>query len=106
MNNKLLTFLAGAGAGVVAGLLLAPRSGEEVRGAISDKFREGYDNVSQRVQEQGGIRGIVEKGVTAGKNAIETSRQRLNETIERSRSHLNESFEAGKSEYWRQREPD
>src|SRR6266446_1771063 len=49
--NKFLAFLAGCGAGIVAGLLLAPRSGEELRGEISTRVREGYDTVAEKVQE-------------------------------------------------------
>jgi gas vesicle protein len=104
--NKFLTFLAGAGLGAVAGLLLAPRRGEELREEISARVREGYDTVAERVQEQGGIRGIVEKGVERGKSAVEMGRQRVNESIERGKNRISDSIEAGKSEYYRQRDRD
>ena len=111
--NKFLSFLAGCGAGAVVAMLLTPKTGEEVRGAISDKVREGYDKVregydavSSEIERQGGVRGVVEKGVEKGKNLAEMGRKRVNETIERGRSRINESVEAGSDEYWRQRNRD
>jgi gas vesicle protein len=111
--NKFLSFLAGCGAGAVVALLLTPKTGEEVRDAIGDKVREGYDKVregydavSSEIERQGGVRGVVEKGVEKGKNLAEMGRRRVNETIERGRSRINESVEAGSDEYWRQRNRD
>src|SRR5262249_51898494 len=111
--NKFLSFLAGCGAGAVVALLLTPSTGEEVRGAISDKVREGYgkvregyDAVSDELERQGGVRGVINKGVEKGKNMAETGRRRVTETIERGRNRINESVEAGSDEYWRQRNRD
>ena len=54
----------------VAALLLTPRTGEEVRGAITSKVREGYDTVSEELDKQG-IRGVIDKSVERGKNIAE-----------------------------------
>ncbi len=47
-DNKagaLLTFAIGVGVGAAAALLLAPKSGEELRGDIAGGFRDGVDQV-------------------------------------------------------------
>jgi len=44
-------FLLGLGIGVAAGLLWAPRSGEETRALIADKAGEGADYLKSRAQE-------------------------------------------------------
>jgi gas vesicle protein len=44
-------FLLGLGIGVAAGLLVAPRSGEETRALIADKAGEGADYLRNRAQE-------------------------------------------------------
>src|SRR5690242_10348801 len=44
--------LLGVGVGVGLGLLLAPASGEETRGNISNKVHEFGDRVREKVQEQ------------------------------------------------------
>ncbi len=50
--GKFLTgFLVGSAVGGVVGLLLAPGSGEETRGAISDKTDEVYKNTEESVKE-------------------------------------------------------
>ena len=43
-----LAFLGGAVAGVVAGLLLAPKSGEETRGALKGYTRRAEEEVWRR----------------------------------------------------------
>ncbi len=47
-----LTFLAGIGAGVAAGLLLAPRNGEETRQQIRNKLAEARDKARQKMEEK------------------------------------------------------
>jgi gas vesicle protein len=101
--NKFLAFLAGCGAGAVTALLLAPRTGEEMRDAISSKVRENYDAVSEQIESQGGIRGIVDKGIERGKDIAEVGRRRVNETIGRGRARIQESIEAGRDTYWEQK---
>ena len=49
--SGLALLLIGFTAGAVTALLLAPRSGRETRDAISQRYRETVDGVSQRAQE-------------------------------------------------------
>jgi len=46
--RKVLTFAAGVAIGVGAGMLLAPASGEEIRGSIGNKVQDIGDRVRSR----------------------------------------------------------
>jgi gas vesicle protein len=49
-GNSFLWFLAGLGVGAVAGVLYAPRSGNETREALRSKAEEGREFVRDRAQ--------------------------------------------------------
>jgi hypothetical protein len=58
-KQKIGTFVLGGVAGALAGILLAPRSGKEVRGSIAnragearERSRETYFDAQERVQER------------------------------------------------------
>ncbi|MGB2605841.1 MAG: YtxH domain-containing protein [Candidatus Sulfotelmatobacter sp.] len=46
--RNVLTFAAGVGVGIGAAILLAPASGEEIRGQIGDKVQDIGDRVRER----------------------------------------------------------
>jgi len=46
--RNVITFAAGVAVGVGAGMLLAPASGEEIRGSIGDKVQDIGDRVRSR----------------------------------------------------------
>jgi len=46
--RNVMTFAAGVAVGVGAGMLLAPASGEEIRGSIGDKVQDIGDRVRHR----------------------------------------------------------
>jgi gas vesicle protein len=50
-SNSFLWFLAGLGVGAVAGVLYAPRSGNETREALRSKADEGREYVRHRARE-------------------------------------------------------
>src|SRR5580658_2251854 len=50
-NNGFAYFLLGLGAGVAAGVLLAPKSGDETREFLRSKADEGVDYVRSRATE-------------------------------------------------------
>src|SRR5689334_21310617 len=102
--SKFLSFLAGCGAGIVAGMILAPSSGEELRGNLSNRVQEGMDKLSGKVdqgrrfvEEQGGIRGVVEKGVERSRNVAVMGMHRVSESVQQGKNRLNESIESGKN---------
>jgi uncharacterized protein (TIGR02284 family) len=104
MNNKFLSFLAGCSTGALVALLFAPRSGHDLRETINEKVHEGYDAMSNKweegrrvMNEQGGIRGVVEKGVEAGKKVAGMGRNAVNEGIEQASNTLSDTYEAGKT---------
>jgi gas vesicle protein len=49
--NLFLGFLAGAAAGTIAGILLAPESGKNTRQNLSDKASQLKDNLGNTVQK-------------------------------------------------------
>lgn len=58
-KQRIRTFLIGGAAGIIAGVLLAPRSGRELRGTISNRAgearergRESYFDVGERMRER------------------------------------------------------
>ena len=58
-QRRLRTFLLGGAIGTLAGILLAPRSGRELRGSIMDRAgearersRESYFQAQERIQER------------------------------------------------------
>jgi gas vesicle protein len=64
-NNefKLPYFLVGIGLGAIAGLLLAPRSGEETRKYLRERSDKGLDTLNQRAGRlRASAEGIVKKG--------------------------------------------
>ena len=77
-------FLAGASLGVVAGMLLAPKSGEELREDLTDRLNEGAERartagraVSRRAQEMAGqvqqsVSDMADAGLRAARKATRT----------------------------------
>ena len=51
--RSLLSFAAGIGLGVGAGILFAPASGEEIRNSVLEKVQEIGDRVRDRVSSEG-----------------------------------------------------
>ncbi len=51
-GKALSGFIFGAAIGVAAGLLFAPRSGEETRKRLQDKAKEYTDDVTQKLSDK------------------------------------------------------
>ena len=62
-----LAFLGGAVAGVVAGLLLAPKSGEETRRALKGYARRAEEEVLEKAKE---ARAALDETIERGKHFI------------------------------------
>ena len=71
--------LIGMGVGVAAGLLLAPRSGQEMREDIRRRTNSGVDYLNQQAEK---LRGGAEKFVSKGKEWIEKQNQNLQSAME------------------------
>ena len=50
-SNSFMWFLAGLGIGAIAGVLYAPRSGEETRQVLRSRAEDGREFVRQRAQQ-------------------------------------------------------
>jgi gas vesicle protein len=84
-SNSFLWFLAGLGVGAVAGVLYAPRSGNETREALRSKAEEGREYMRHRA---------------------DTARSQANEWVDRGRDMLNQqkdqfraAYDAGRQAY-------
>lgn len=89
-------FLLGLGIGVAAGILWAPRAGEEMRQILADKAGEGADYLKARTQEGTDyVRQRAEdlKGTAA--DLYEKGRS----TVARQKETLSAAVEAGKQAY-------
>ena len=83
--DSLLTFAAGAAAGFIVGILVAPASGKETRKKIKDQAartgeaaKDGYEKIAKEAEK--GIRVVKEKtgeGVDAIRDFIEKKREEL-----------------------------
>jgi len=71
--------LIGIGIGMVAGLLLAPRSGEEMREDIRRRTNEGVDYLNQQAEK---LRDGAEKVVSKGKEWIGRHSDSVQSTVE------------------------
>jgi len=84
-GNSFLWFLAGLGFGAIAGVLYAPRSGDETRQVLRSRAEEGREFVRDRArQARDQAAGWAERG-----------REVLNQQKEQFRS----AYEAGKQAY-------
>ena len=89
-------FLLGLGIGVAAGLLWAPRSGEETRRFLTDKAGEGADYLRNRAQE--GSEYVRQRADTVKQSASDLY-EKGRTTVARQRDTLNAAVEAGKQAY-------
>ena len=78
-NNR---FLWGLGLGVVAGLIIAPRSGAKTRALIANSAREGQDFIKQQT--------------AAARDAANEIVERGTKAVKQTTDGIAEAFEAGK----------
>lgn len=81
--DSLLTFMAGAAAGFIAGILFAPASGKETRKKIKDQAvktgevaKDGYEKIAQEAEK--GLRVVKEKtteGIDTIRDFIEKKKE-------------------------------
>ena len=89
-------FLLGLGIGVAAGILWAPRAGEETRQLLADKAGEGADYLKARAQEGTDyVRQRTEDVKQSAADLYEKGRS----TVARQKDTLASAVEAGKQAY-------
>ncbi len=89
-------FLLGLGIGVAAGVLWAPRSGEETRQLLADKAGEGADYVRARAEE--GKQYVREQTETLKGQASDLY-DKGRTTVAKQKENLSAAVEAGKQAY-------
>ena len=67
--------IAGIGIGAIAGILLAPQSGENTREWISTKGKNGMNTVNSRVRQTGQqVGGLIDEGQHRVREAVNAGR--------------------------------
>jgi gas vesicle protein len=100
-------FLLGLGIGVAAGILWAPRAGEETRQLIADKAGEGADYLKARAGESTDyLKARAQEGTEYVKQRTDDIKQSAADlyeqgrtTVARQKDTLNAAVEAGKQAY-------
>lgn len=78
-DNKFSYFFLGLGLGVAAGLLFAPKTGEETRNLIRSKADEGREYLKQQT---GTLKESANEAVERGKSAVTRQRDNLAAAVE------------------------
>jgi gas vesicle protein len=89
-------FLLGLGLGVAAGVLWAPRSGDETRQLLADKAGEGADYLKSRTAEG---KQYVRQRADELKDSAADIYEKGKSTVTRHKENLNAAVEAGKQAY-------
>lgn len=89
-------FLLGLGIGVAAGLLWAPRSGEETRALLADKAGEGTDYLKSRAQDGSDY---VRQRTGDLKQSAADLYDKGRSTVYQQKENLSAAVEAGKQAY-------
>ena len=87
-----LAFLGGAVAGVVAGVLLAPKSGEETRRAVKGHVRRVEEEVLEKAKEaRAALDGTIERGkhfIAEKAGDVEAAAKAGRETLKEKMEHV------------------
>ena len=95
-KNGFVYFLLGLGVGVAAGILLAPRTGEETRQLLADKAGEGADYLRSRAQD--GTEFVKQRTGDVKQSAADLY-DKGRTTVARQKDTLSAAVEAGKQAY-------
>ena len=86
-----LAFLGGAMAGVVAGLLLAPKSGEETRRELKGYARRAEEEVLEKAKE---ARAALDETIERGKHFIAAKAADVEAAVKAGREAMKEKTDA------------
>lgn len=85
-----LAFLGGALVGAIAGLLLAPKSGQESRRAIKDYTDETEDEIIEKAKE---ARAALDETIERGKHYLAEKRADVEAAVKAGREAMKERLE-------------
>ena len=95
-DKRLSYFFLGLGIGVAAGILFAPKSGEETRQLLKSKADESLDQIKRRSEEG---REFVSRRAVEFKETAADLVDRSKDVIAQKKEHLSAAVEAGKQAY-------
>lgn len=95
-GEKCVYFLIGGFVGAAVALLFAPKTGEETRNFIGEKYKEGADQVTRKVRE--GREAVTERSREVF-DKVTQNVDRGKETLNRQKEQLTAAIEAGKQAY-------
>jgi len=85
-----LAFLGGAIAGVVAGILLAPKSGEETRRELKEYARRTEEEVVERAKE---ARAALDEVIERGKHFVAEKKSDVEAAVKAGKEAMKEKME-------------
>jgi gas vesicle protein len=94
-GEKFLYFVVGGFVGAAVGLLLAPRTGEETRAFLGDKYREGTSILGEKARQ--GREAITERSREVSSKVAE-SIEKGREMLHRQREQMSATLEDDKPE--------
>lgn len=105
-NSKLSYFFLGLGLGVAAGVLFAPKSGEETREYLRTKAGEGADYLRSRAEDSADyvrrrsvdLRDSAAEAIDRGKQSLQRQRDNLSAAVDAGRQAYRESMNAPRPE--------
>jgi gas vesicle protein len=87
-DNRFSYFFLGLGLGVAAGLLFAPKTGEETRNLIRSKADEGKEYLKQRTDD---LKGSANSAIERGRTVVTRQRDNLTAAVEAGRQAYREA---------------
>lgn len=82
--NKGINIIAGAAAGFIAGMLLAPKSGKETRQDIKNKAHKAKKAADEKAEH---MKGAVKEGMTTFRNSAKDAGEELNDFAQSAKDH-------------------
>ena len=89
-ETVILAFLSGALAGVIAGILLAPKSGEDTRRAMKGYARKTEEEVIEKAKE---ARAALDEVIERGKHFVDERRADVEAALKAGREAMQERKE-------------
>ena len=93
-DRRLSYFFLGLGIGVAAGILFAPKSGDETRALLRSRAEEGGDYLKRRTDE---LKDAATDAVERGRSAVSRQRDQWSAAVEAGKSAYRETV-AGRPE--------
>ncbi len=89
-ETVVLAFLGGAIGGMIAGILLAPRSGEETRRELKGQVRRTEEEIIEKAKE---ARAALDEVIERGKNFVAERREDVEAAVKAGREAVKEKME-------------